>query len=125
MAPKLDVVARLAEARQAVDDTQTYVWACHLLDYQNPDLTLHSAQVRDWFSSEDGMDLRVLDADGSEVQAVAAVADDVLARQRDQLAALDAAWRGAGASSAEEFLRGHCDAAAGVAASMRSAAEAL
>ena len=125
MAARFDVAARLAEARQAVDDTQTYVWACHLLDYQNPDLTLHSAQVRDWFSSEDGMDLGVLDADGAAVQAVAATADDVLARQRDQLAALTAAWQGGGAASAEEFVRRHCDTAAQAAASVRSGAEAV
>lgn len=125
MAARFDVAGRLAEARQTVEDTQSYVWATHLLGYQNPDLTLHSAQIRDWFSSEDGMDLRVLDADSSAVQAVAAVADDVAARQRDQLAALTAAWQGDGADSAEGFLRKHCDSAEEVAASVRTAAQAL
>ncbi len=125
MAAKLDVAARLAEARQAVDNTQSYVWAAHLLDYQNADLTLHPAQVRDWFSSEDGMDLRVLDADSTAVQAAAGAAGDALARQRDQLTALAAAWQGAGAASAEEFLRRHCHAAEMVASSARQAAETL
>jgi uncharacterized protein YukE len=125
VATEFDVAARLAEGRQAVDNTQSYVWAAHLLGYQNPDLTLHSAQIRDWFSSEDGMDLRVLDADSSAVRAVADAADDVAARQRDQLAALTAAWQGEGAASAEEFLRRHCDAAEQVAASARTAAQAL
>ena len=70
MAAKLDVTGRLAEGRSAVDNTQSYVWACHLLNYQNPDLTLHSAQIRDWYSSEDGLDLHVLEADQSAVQAL-------------------------------------------------------
>ena len=62
MAEKFDVASRLAEGRPAVDNIQTYVWACHMLGYANPDLTLHAAQVRDWYGSEDGLDLRALDA---------------------------------------------------------------
>ena len=63
MAEKFDVAARLAEGRPAVDNIQTYVSACHALGYANPDLTLHASQVRDWYGSEDGLDLRALDAD--------------------------------------------------------------
>ena len=63
MAEPLDVAARLAEGRPAVDNIGEYVWACHLVGYQNPDLTLHAAQVRDWYGSEDGLDLRALEAD--------------------------------------------------------------
>ena len=44
MAESLDVSARLAEGRPAVDNIGDYVWACHLLGYQNADLTLHPAQ---------------------------------------------------------------------------------
>ena len=72
MAETLDVAARLAEGRPAVDTIGDYVWACHLLGYQNPDLTLHAAQVRDWYSSEDGLDLRALDADRAALDAAAA-----------------------------------------------------
>ena len=125
MAAELDVAGRLGEARQAVDNTQSYVWACHLLDYQNPDLTLHSAQIRDWYSTEDGMDLRVLDADQSALQAVAAAADDALRRQRDQLTSLAAAWQGDGAASAQEFVRRHCDTAENATTVVRTAADAL
>ena len=74
MAEPLDVAARLAEGRPAVDNIGDYVWACHLLGYQNPDLTLHAAQVRDWYGSEDGLDLRVLDGDCAALQAAAAAA---------------------------------------------------
>lgn len=108
-----------------MDNTQSYVWACHLLNYQDPDLTLHSAQVRDWYSSEDGLDLHVLDADRSALQDAAAAADDALRRQRDQLTKLAAAWQGAGADSARDFVRRHCDGAAKVTADLRAAADAL
>ncbi len=125
MAAKLDVTARLAEGRTAVDNTQSYVWACHLLNYQNPDLTLHSAQVRDWYSSEDGLDLHVLDADHFVLQAVSAAADDALRRQRDQLDSLAAAWQGDGATSAQDFVRRHCGTAENVATAVRTAADTL
>ncbi len=125
MAAKLDVTGRLAEGRSAVDNTQSYVWACHLLNYQNPDLTLHSAQIRDWYSSEDGLDLHVLEADQSAVQALAAAADDALRRQREQLTSLATAWQGDGAASAHDFLRRHCDTAESVTTSLRTAADAL
>ena len=71
MAEPLDVDARLAEGRPAVDTVGEYVWACHLLGYQNPDLTVHPAQVRDWYSSEDGLDLRALEADRAALESVA------------------------------------------------------
>ena len=54
MAEKLDVATRSAEGWPAVDNIQTYVWACHVLGYANPDLTLHASQVRDWYASQDG-----------------------------------------------------------------------
>ena len=125
MAAEYDVAARLAEGRQAVETTQSYVWASHLLGYQNPDLALNPAQICDWYSSEDGMDLHVLDADHSALQAAAAGADNALGRQRDQLACLAAAWQGDGAASATEFLRRHCDSAENVATTARTAADGL
>jgi hypothetical protein len=125
MPARFDVAGRLAEARPAVDNTQCYVWACHLINYQNPDLTQHSAQVRDWFSTEAGMDLRVLDADCASLHAAATAADHASAQQRDQLTHLSTAWQGAGATSAEDFVRRHCDAAEKVVSSMRTAAEAV
>jgi hypothetical protein len=125
VADKLDVAGRLAEARPAIDHTQCYVWASHLVDYQNPDLTLHPAQIRDWFASDEGMDLQVLDADCTALRAVAEAAEEALIRQRDQLTDLSGAWQGSGGTSAEDFVRGHCDMAQDVAASLRSAAEAL
>ncbi|MFZ0832259.1 MAG: hypothetical protein WAM92_04085, partial [Mycobacterium sp.] len=125
MAAKLDVAGRLAEGRSAVDNTQSYVWACHLLNYQDPDLTVHSAQIRDWYSSEDGLDLGVLEADHSAVQVLAAAADDALRRQREQLTSLAAAWQGDGAASAQDFVRRHCDTAETVTTSLRTAADAL
>jgi hypothetical protein len=125
MAEKLDIASRLAEGRPAVDNIQTYVWACHELGYANPDLTLHAAQVRDWYGSEDGLDLRALDADCTALEAVVSATEDALTRQADQLGALSAAWQGGSAEISREFLRRHGDASAAAAAAVRTAADAL
>jgi len=125
VAEKFDVASRLAEGRPAVDNIQTYVWACHTLGYANPDLTLHASQVRDWYGSEDGLDLRALDADCASVEAAVAATQDALARQDDQLGVLPAVWQGRSADLSREFLRRHGEASACAAAAVRTAADAL
>jgi hypothetical protein len=125
MAEKFDAASRLAEGIPSVDDIANYVLACHAIGYQHPDLTLHAAQVRDWYASEDGMDLRALDADCAALQAVVAATEDALARQHDQLAVMSAAWQGRGADASREFLRRHGEASALAAAAIRTAANAL
>jgi hypothetical protein len=125
MAEKYDVASRLAEGCPAVDNIQTYVWACHLLGYANPDLTLHASQVSDWFGSEDGLDLRALDADCAALEAAVAATEDALTRQYDQLGALSAAWQGRSAEVSREFLRRHGEASAAAAAAVRTTADAL
>ena len=123
MANRFDVAARLGEGRPAVERTQTYVQACHELGYQQADLTAHPAQVWDWYDTEAGLDLRVLDDDCAELRAAANAIDEALWVQRAQVTELAAAWRGPGADSATRFLRRHSDAAAEVAAHVRAAAE--
>ena len=125
MAEPLDVAARLAEGRPSVDNIGDYVWACHLLGYQNPDLTLHAAQVRDWYSSEDGLDLRALDADRAALDAVAQATEGAWQLQDQQLGALAAAWQGRGGDASQEFLRRHGEASATAASAVRDAADAL
>jgi hypothetical protein len=125
MAEKLDVASRLAEGRPAVDNIQTYVWACHVLGYADPELTLHASQVRDWYGSEDGLDLRALDADCAALEAATAATEDALTRQDDQLGALSAAWQGGSAELSREFLRRHSEASAAAVAAVRTAADAL
>ena len=125
MAEKFDVASRLAEGRPAVDNLQTYVWACHLLGYTNPDLTLHASQVNDWYGSEEGLDLRALDADCAALEAAVAATEGALTRQDDQLVALSAAWQGRGADLSHEFLRRHGEASAAAAAAVRTSADAL
>jgi hypothetical protein len=110
MAEKLDIASRLAEGRPAVDNIQTYVLACHVLGYTNPDLTLHASQVSDWYGSEDGLDLRALDADCGALEAAVAATEDALTRQDDQLGALSTAWQGRSADVSREFLRMHGEA---------------
>ena len=123
MADRLDVQERLAEGRPAVEHTETYVRACHVLGYQHPDLTAHPAQIRDWYDGEDGLDLRALDRDCAELRAAGAAVMEALRVQRAQLAELAAAWTGPGGDSAVGFLERHCDAAGAVATELRAAAQ--
>jgi len=125
MAEKFDIPSRLAEGRPAVDNIQTYVWACHMLGYANPDLTLHASQVSDWYGSEDALDLRALDADCAALEAAVAATEDALMRQDEQLAALSSAWQGGTADLSREFLRRHGEASAAAAAAVRTTADAL
>ncbi len=117
------MAARLAEGQPAVEHMQTYVQACQLLGYQQPDLTAHPSQVGDWYETEVGLDLRVLDGDTAELRAAVTAIDEALWVQRTQVTELAAAWRGSGAESAARFLQRHCDAAEEVAAHVRAAAE--
>jgi hypothetical protein len=123
VADRLDVATRLAEGRTAVEHTQLYVRACQALGYQHPDLTAHPSQVRDWYDSEEGLDLRALDADCAELRAAAGAVTEALRMQRDQVAELAGAWTGSGADPAVRFLQRHCDAADTVAAEVRAAAQ--
>ncbi len=123
MADRLDVADRLAEGRPAVEHTETYARACHVLGYQHPDLTAHPAQIRDWYDSEEGLDLRALDRDCAELRAAAAAVTEALRMQRAQVAELAAAWTGPGGDSAVRFLERHCDAANVVATEVRAAAQ--
>jgi hypothetical protein len=123
MSDRFDVAARLAEGRRAVEHTQTYLRACQALGYQQPDLTAHPAQVGDWYDTEAGLDLRVLDGDTAELRAAVTAIEEALWVQRTQVTELAAAWRGSGAESATRFLQRHCDVAAEVAAHVRAAAE--
>lgn len=123
MADRFDVPARLAEGQSAVEHTQTYVRACHVLGYQHPDLTAHGSQVQDWYESEAGLDLRLLDDDSAELRAAVNILDEALWLQRMQITEIAAAWTGFGADSATRFLQRHCDTAAEAAAQVRAAAE--
>lgn len=123
MADRLDVDVRLAEGRPAVEHTQTYVLACHALGYQHPDLTAHPAQIREWYASEDGLDLRALDRDCAELRAAGVVATEAVRIQRAQVAELATAWTGPGGDAAVRLLQRHCDTADAVAAELRAAAQ--
>jgi len=123
LAKRFDVAARLAEGRPAVEHTQTYVQACHVLGYQQPDLTAHGSQVLDWYDTETGLDLRVLDDDGAALRRALNTIDEALWQQRAQITEITAAWTGAGAESATRFLQRHCDAAVEVAERVRAAAD--
>ena len=125
MAELLDVAARLAEGRPAVENIGDYVWACHLLGYQNPDLTLHAAQVRDWYDSEDGLDLRALEADRVSLEAAATATDSARRLQEQQLGVLAGAWQGRGGDASREFLLRHGEASVAVASAVRRAVDVL
>ncbi len=123
MTEHLNVAQRLAEGAPAVEHTQSYVRACHVLGYQHPDLTAYASQIRDWYDTEDGLNLWLLDNDCMKLREAANAADEALSRQRAQHAQLAEAWLGPGAGAATEFLQRHCGAGEAVAASVRAAAE--
>jgi uncharacterized protein YukE len=125
VAEKFDAPGRLAEGQPAVDDMQALVWASRSVGYQNPNLTGHAAQVREWYASEDGLNLRVLDADSAAFGRAMAATQEALARQDEQRASLAAAWQGDGAHASFEFLQRHSTASSTVAAAVRTAAETL
>lgn len=123
MATTFDVAARLGAGRPAVEHTQTYVWACHLLGYHHPELTACSSQVRDWYDSEEGLDLHVLDGDCTHLWSAAHLVGEALRTQLAQIAALAEAGMGPGAAAATHFLQRHGAAAHAVVAGIRAAAE--
>ncbi|MGV0851738.1 hypothetical protein [Mycolicibacterium phlei] len=125
MAETDGATVRLADGLPAVADIETYVLACRALGYTHPDLTAHAGQVRDWYTSEEGLQLSALDADSRALQSVSQMTEDALGRQEEQLRALPAVWQGGGAGAAEEFLRRHGEASTRVAAAVRSAARTL
>ncbi|MCV7146507.1 hypothetical protein [Mycobacterium riyadhense] len=118
MADRLDVAGRLAEGRVAVEHTQSYVLACRRVGCASPDL-----DVRDWYDSEDGLDLHALDGDCAQLRAAAAAVTEALRMQRAQVTELAAAWTGPGADAAVRFLLRHCDAASDVVTEIRAAAQ--
>lgn len=125
VAQTVDVAAYLDQAQPAVEIFAELVWACELLGYQHPDLTAHVGQVHDWYATEDGLDLRTLDADCAALVAVAASAEPALRMQDDQLTALAQAWQGAGAQAARLFLGRHGAAAEQALAAVRRAADSV
>ena len=96
-----------------------------MLGYHDPELTSRPTQIRDWYDSEEGLDLRALDGDCAQLRAAAASVMEALRMQRAQVDELAAAWSGPGAESAIGFLQRHCDAANTVATEVRAAAAAL
>jgi hypothetical protein len=123
MGARLDVAERLAEGRPAVEHTQTYVRACQALGYEQSDMTSHPSRIRDWYGSEDGLDLHALDRDCAELRAASAAVMEGLRIQRAQVAELTAAWTGPGGDAALAFLQHHCDEASVLATEVRAAAQ--
>ncbi|MBB2989958.1 hypothetical protein FHR72_001421 [Mycolicibacterium iranicum] len=125
MPENFDVADRLAQGQPAVEVLQTYVHACRQLGYHHPDLTLHPAQLLDWYGTEQGMDLVALQRDCDSLQSAARSTQEALVVQERQVAQLSDAWSGAGGEAARLFLTRHGESSAAVAAAVRTAAEAL
>ncbi|WP_242453864.1 hypothetical protein [Mycolicibacterium sp. P9-64] len=119
------MAARLAVGEPSVERFETYVWACRQLGYQHPQLTVHAAQVRDWYAHDDGLDLRALDADCAALSAAATAADDAVRRHGELAAEMAGAWSGGGAGAAREFLWRHGQSAVAVRDGLRSAADTM
>ncbi|WP_284228601.1 hypothetical protein [Mycobacterium antarcticum] len=118
-----DVDARLAEGRPAIDDVEEYIAACRRLGYQHRDLTMHVAQVRDWYGSEEGMDLHALEADHATLSVAASAAEEAARCHADLASALSSAWSGGGSAAAHQFFWRTGEAASAVSAAVRTAAD--
>ncbi|MBY0442990.1 MAG: hypothetical protein K2Q25_12795 [Mycobacteriaceae bacterium] len=123
MTTGFDVAARLQEGRPAVERTQTYVWACHVLGYHHLELTAFDSQIRDYYDSEQGLDLHVLDDDCAQLRSAFHLVDQARRTQLAQIAALAEAGMGPGVDAAIQFLHRHCAAAQAVVSGIRAAAE--
>jgi hypothetical protein len=121
VAARFDVAARLMEGVEAVDEIQTYVEACRLRGYQHADLT--ATRIRDWYTAEEGLDLRVLDADCATLRGIAGDAGEALRSARSLAVALADAWTGQGGAVAAEFVRRHCNTAEILVEALRVAAD--
>lgn len=118
-----DVANRLADAHGAIGNTQTLVSACASVGYQHPDLTSHGAQIAEWFGSDDGLDLGVLDADCERLRAALTMAEEALRLEDAAAQGLNSAWSGASGSAAAEFVASHRRTAFALVELVRSAAD--
>ncbi|MHA0285895.1 hypothetical protein ACXYX3_05515 [Mycobacterium sp. C3-094] len=125
MADTSDVPGRLAQGRPAVEAMSEYVWSAHQMGFTDPDLTLHPGQMRDWYGTEYGMDLVVLQRDCAALDAAVRATREALAIQEDQAGVVSGAWYGSGAQAARQFLHRHGVASASVAEALAGAAATL
>ncbi|MDF2823173.1 MAG: hypothetical protein K0R68_581 [Mycobacterium sp.] len=120
-----DVTGRLSEGLAALDNMELYVRACAARGYHHPDLTAHSTALRDWYGTEDGLDLHAVDSDCVTLRLITRQAAQALDGARTGVAAREAAWGGEAGSAASEFLAGHAAAATDVVAAVTAAAQVL
>lgn len=120
MAGTFDVAGRLAEGRPAVDDFARYASACQVLGTCGHGL---DDRVEQAYASEAGLDLHALDADHAALRAAVIAVREAQELQDAQLNALSAAWTGAGADAAAEFLHRHSAASAQAVTALSTAAE--
>lgn len=121
----VDVTGRLAEGFGALENSQTYVQACAARGYRHGDLTAHTRQLHDWYGTEGGLDLTVLDADLAALRAIAAGCSDARESVRAGAATLDGAWSGESGGAAIAFVARHGTAAAAVGDAVESAGRAV
>lgn len=116
-----DVAARLAQGLPAVENAGTYVAACRQLGYHG----VSDASLREWYGTEDGMDLAALQRDSDALGTAAAAVEDAARQQVELASRLAGAWSGPAASAAQDFLARQNDAAAAVRDGLVTAASAL
>lgn len=116
-----DVDARLAQGLPAVDNAGSYATACRQLGYHG----VSDAALRDWYGTEDGMDLAVLQSDCDALARAASAVQDAATRQAELTTRLAGVWSGAGASAAQQYLAHQNDAATAVSDGLVTATAAL
>ncbi|AKS36789.1 hypothetical protein AFA91_31115 [Mycolicibacterium goodii] len=117
----MDAAVILAPGREILDVFTEYVTACRVLGYGHRDLT----RLHEWYDTEDGVDLRALDAEQRALTAAAQAAEQALRLQDKQSRLADDGWQGSAAMSAREHLARHHAAAEQTVAALHTAAAAL
>lgn len=116
-----DVSARLAQGLPAVDNAGAYAEACQRLGYTG----VSDASLREWYGTEDGMDLVALQEDSDAIGMAASAVEAAAQRESAVVARLAGVWSGGAGSAAQGFLARQNDAAAAVRDGLVTAAAAL
>lgn len=121
MPESFDTAVILAPGREVLDIFTEYVTACRALGYHHHDLT----RLHEWYETEDGLELRTIDAEQRALTAAAQAGADALRLQDKQTRLVGDGWQGSAAMSARDHLARHHVAAEQTVAALHTAAATL
>lgn len=121
MHENFDAAVILAPGHEILDIFTEYVTACRVLGYHHHDLT----RLHEWYDTEDGLELRTIEAEQRALTTAAQAGEDALRLQDKQLRLVGDGWRGSAAISARDHLARHQVAAEQSVAALHTAAATL